>query len=73
MIPPMANHGRMENDMTPTNRMKLHRISSAANVAILALDKAADRSATGQDVEGEITDVRMLLEDIVEKLSEAMG
>lgn len=55
------------------DRADLHRIASAINVAILAADKAADHSAEGKDVEGEVADVRVLLEDVVARLDAAMG
>lgn len=54
-------------------RADLLRIASAVNVAILAADKAADHSAEGKDVEGEIADVRVLLEDVADKLGRAVG
>ncbi|HEV7293500.1 MAG TPA: hypothetical protein VGN79_14390 [Devosia sp.] len=55
-------------------RSKLHGISSAVDLAILALDKIADLAAAGQDVEGHIADVRMHLQSSVYyRLSEVIG
>lgn len=62
----------MSTTTVTVERDTLHRLASILGAAILAADKAADHSAAGQDVEGEIADIRILLEDLVVKVHMAM-
>ena len=54
------------------DRAEVFSALSALNLAILALDKIADIAGAGQDVEGEVTDVRLHLQSVCRRLGEAV-
>jgi hypothetical protein len=55
------------------SRIDIFAAQRAVGLAVLAADKIADIAATGRDVEGEVTDLRLHLERIVAQLDVAMG
>lgn len=55
------------------NRKSVFATQRAANVAVLAAEAIANHAAAGRDVEGELADLGLHLQRIVDQLDELMG
>ena len=55
------------------DRADIFAAQSAVSLAVLVAEKIADHAAEGQDVEGEVADLKLHLERVVAQLDVAMG